>query len=47
MDPGSADDGPLTTLGSCSASAITFSAGAATAALYGRLLAPPPPAHGG
>ncbi len=42
-----ADDGPLTTLESCSASAITFPAGADTAAVYGRLLAPPPPTEGG
>jgi hypothetical protein len=41
------DDGPLTTLESCSASAVTFPAGADTAAVYGRLLAPPPPAEGG
>jgi hypothetical protein len=42
-----ADDGPLTTMESCSASAITFPAGADTAAVYGRLLAPPPVADGG
>lgn len=41
------DGGPLTTLESCSASAITFPAGADTAAVYGRLLAPPPPGEGG
>ena len=42
-----ADDGPLTTLESCSAASIAHPAGADTAALYGRLLAPPPPAEGG
>jgi hypothetical protein len=41
------DDGPLTTLGSCSAASIAYPAGADTAAVYGRLLAPPPPAEGG
>jgi len=41
------DDGALTTLESCTASSITYPEGADTAALYGRLLAPPPPAEGG
>ena len=41
------EGGPLTPLESCRASAIASPEGADRGALYGRLLAPPPPVEGG